>query len=158
MLHPKRSVLNISILLTAIITFVILTHGTVASAQTGSARTVAVLPFEMHAPSSMAYLQDGLRDMLASRLAANGGAKILEQSKVDAMLAKPGKALSQEEAVELVRQLGVDYLVTGSLTSLGGSMSIDAKVFSSSGSPRPLSFYASAAQESEVIGAVNPEA
>ena len=37
-----------------------------AMADNGPAKTVAVLPFAMHAPSSMAYMQDGLRDMLAS--------------------------------------------------------------------------------------------
>ena len=119
-----------------------------------AAKSVAVLPFEMHAPSSLAYLQDGLRDMLASRLAANGGAKIMEQSKVDALLQEPGKVLQQKEAVELARQLGVDYVVTGSLTSLGGAMSLDAKVFSRDDVP-PSTFYASASQENEVIGAVN---
>jgi hypothetical protein len=102
----------------------------------------------------MAYLQDGLRDMLASRLAANGGAKILEHGKVDALLLEPGKVLQQKEAVELARQLGVDYVVTGSLTSLGGSMSLDAKVFSQE-EVSPLNFYATAAEEKEVIGAIN---
>jgi TolB-like protein len=125
-----------------------------AAAENNPAKTVAVLPFEMHAPSSMAYLQDGLRDMLASRLSANGGAKILEHSKVDALLVEPGKVLQQKEAVEMARQLGVDYVVTGSLTSLGGSMSLDAKVFSQE-EVAPLSFYASATEEKEVIGAIN---
>ena len=119
-----------------------------------AAQTVAVLPFAMHAPSSLAYLQDGLRDMLASRLAANGGAKILESSRIDAVLKEPGKELQQKEAVELAHQLGVDYVVTGSLTSLGGSMSLDAKVFSRD-NVAPLTFYASAPQENEVIGAIN---
>jgi TolB-like protein len=119
-----------------------------------AAKTVAVLPFEMHAPSSLAYLQDGLRDMLASRLASNGGAKIVEHGKVEELLKEPGKILQQKEAVELARQLAVDYVVTGSLTSLGGSMSIDAKVFSRD-DVLPLNFYASAPQENEVIGAIN---
>ncbi|MBE9521461.1 MAG: VCBS repeat-containing protein [Proteobacteria bacterium] len=129
-------------------------HATNATAEEKAAKTVAVLPFEMHAPSSMAYMQDGLRDMLASRLAANGGAKIVEHSKVDELLTEPGKVLTQNEAVELARQLAVDYIVTGSLTSLGGSMSLDAKVFSQD-DVQPLSFYASAAQENEVIAAIN---
>ena len=119
-----------------------------------AAQTVAVLPFEMHAPSSLAYLQNGLRDMLASRLAANGGAKIMESSRIDGLLKEPGTVLQQKEAVELARQLAVDYVVTGSLTSLGGSMSLDAKVFSRDDLP-PLTFYASAPQENEVIGAIN---
>jgi TolB-like protein len=126
-----------------------------AAAEDGEGKSVAVLPFEMHAPSSMSYLQDGLRDMLASRLAANGGATIIEQSRVDSLLQEPGKPLGQKEAAALAQKLGADYIVTGSLTSLGGSMSLDAKVFASNDTLAPLSFFASAAQENEVIGAIN---
>ncbi|KPJ99646.1 MAG: hypothetical protein AMJ60_04375 [Desulfobacterales bacterium SG8_35] len=126
-----------------------------AAADEGPAKSVAVMPFEMHAPSSMAYLQDGLRDMLASRLAANGGAVIIEHGRVESLLQEPGKPLQQKDAVELARQLGADYIVTGSLTSLGGSMSLDARVIASDESFEPLNFYAAAAQENEVISAIN---
>ena len=117
MLFSNRSLMKCS-LLTIFIAFLVLMHGPVAAEEGKEAQTVAVLPFEMHAPDSLAYLQDGLRDMLASRLAANGGAKILERAKIDALLKEPGKVLQQKEAVELARELGVDYVVTGSLTSL----------------------------------------
>jgi TolB-like protein len=150
-----RSTLKITYFILLFISLFAFMHGTNASAEEKDLKTVAVLPFAMHAPSTMSYMQDGLRDMLASRLAANGGAIILEQGKVNALLKEPGKTLQRNEAVELAQQLAVDYIVTGSLTSLGGSMSLDAKVFSSKESFEPLSFYASAAQESEVIGAVN---
>ena len=130
-------------------------HISPAVAAEGAARSVAVLPFEMHAPASLAYLQDGLRAMLASRLAANGGAVIIEQGKIDSLLQDPGKPMLQSEAVALARQLGADYIVTGGLTSLGGAMSIDARVIASDESSEPLNFYASAPQENEVIGAIN---
>ena len=97
--------------------------------------TVAVLPFEMHAPSSMAYLQDGLRDMLASRLAANGGAIVIDRNQINALLPEPGAILQDRQALDLGSQLGADYVITGSLTSLGTSMSLDAKVFSENRCP-----------------------
>jgi TolB-like protein len=125
-----------------------------STAEETDIKTVAVLPFEMHAPDSLAYLQDGLRDMLASRLAANGNVTIVDRSRIDGLLQEPGKAIQQKEAVELARQLDADYVVTGSLTSLGGSMSIDAKVFSPD-TEQPATFYASAPQEKEVISAIN---
>ena len=163
MIHSNRSIIKTAVILPIFMALFLFMSGTNASAEEkndkpvaaqADAKTVAVVPFEMHAPSSLAYLQDGLRDMLASRLAANGGAQIMEHGKVDALLKEPGKILQQKEAVELARQLAVDYVVTGSLTSLGGSMSLDAKVFSRD-DVRPLSFYASAPQENEVIGAIN---
>jgi TolB-like protein len=116
---------------------------------------VAVLPFEMHAPGSMAYLQDGLRDMLASRLAANGGARVIDRNRINALLPEPGTILQDQQAVELGSQLGADYVITGSLTSLGTSMSLDAKVLSVSSTFKPISFYASATKEDELINAIN---
>jgi TolB-like protein len=117
--------------------------------------TVAVLPFEMHAPGSMAYLQDGLRDMLASRLAANAGAKVIDRNLINALLPEPGAILQDQQAMELGSQLGADYVITGSLTSLGTSMSLDAKALSVSSTFKPISFYASATKEDELINAIN---
>ncbi len=154
MLHTTRSTLKKITFSLFIIASYIIAYTAIGTAEE-TPKSVAVLPFEMHAPSSMAYLQDGLRDMLASRLAANGGALIMEHSRVDSLLQEPGKPLTQEEAQELARQLGADYIVTGSLTSLGGSMSLDAKVLSGDEAFEPLSFYASAARENEVINAIN---
>jgi len=150
-----RNAVNIFIVLPLLLACFILTPKYDATAAEGSAKTVAVLPFAMHAPGSMAYLQDGLRSMLASRLAANGGADIIAPGKVDALLPEPAKVLQQSEAIELARQLGADFIVTGSLTALGGAMSLDAKVISRDESAQPISFYGAAAQENEVIGAVN---
>jgi TolB-like protein len=84
----------------------------------------------MHTGDNLAYLRDGLRDMLASRLAANAGAVIVEFSKVDAQIREPGTKLQPEAAQALATELGADYVVAGSLTSIGGSVSIDARVFS----------------------------
>ena len=126
-----------------------------AAAQEKPPRSIAVLPFVMHAPSSMAYLQQGLRDMLASRLAANGGAIIVEHSRVDALLPDQGKDMQQQDAVGLAQQLAADYIITGSLTSLGTSMSLDARVFAADETLAPLNFYAAAAEEKDVIGAIN---
>jgi TolB-like protein len=154
MVHTSRSITRIFSLFLLLVALFAATL-TATAAEEGRAKSVAVLPFEMHAPGSMAYLQNGLRDMLASRLAANGGAIIIEHARVDTLLPEPGKVLQQKEAAALAQNLGADYIVTGSLTSLGGSMSLDAIVISSDESRKPQSFYGSAAQENEIIGAVN---
>ena len=74
--------------------------------------TVAVLPFEMHTPGSMAYLQDGLRDMLASRLAANGGAMVIDRQRINGLLPEPGMIQPDLLAMELGSRLGADYVIT----------------------------------------------
>ena len=153
--HSTRTIAKIINIFLLFIACFIIGPAPFADAAEGSAKSVAILPFEMHTPGSMAYLQDGLRNMLATRLAANGGAVIIEHGRVDSLLKEPGKPLQQQEAVELARQLGADYIVTGSLTALGGAMSLDARVLASDEAFEPVNFYASAPQENEVIGAVN---
>jgi TolB-like protein len=155
MTHAPRSIARIFTMLVLFFSLSVATHVAAAATTAKEAKSVAVLPFVMHAPSSMDYLQEGLRDMLASRLAANGGAIIIDKDKVDSLLQKPVKPMPQQEAASLARQLGADYIVTGSLTSLGGSMSLDAKVIAADADAPPLSFFASAAQENEIIGAID---
>ncbi len=155
MVHATRSIAKIFSMLALIFTFSAAAHSAAAATPDQGGKSVAILPFAMHAPSSMDYLQEGLRDMLASRLAANGGAMIVEKNKVDSLLQEPGKPLPQPEAANLARQLDADYIITGSLTSLGGSMSLDAKVISRDAGSPPLTFFASAAQENGVIDAIN---
>jgi TolB-like protein len=150
----KKHIKNISSIFAILTALLILLSGANATAEEKTAKTVAVLPFAMHAPESMAYMQNGLRDMLASRLAANAGVTITENAKIDGLLKEPGRVLQQQEAEELALKLAVDYVVSGSLTSLGGSMSIDAKVFPADRASEPQSFYASAPKENAVIAAI----
>lgn len=93
----------------------------------GENSTITIQPFTVHARSELDYLQNGVRAMLASRLAANSGAAIVKND---------GK-----------------YIVTGSITALGEAISLDARV--SSTESAPLSFYATAASQDEIINAIN---
>ena len=92
--------------------------------------TVALLPFQVHAPKDISYLNSGIQSMLASRLTANAGVRIVKQSA------------------------GADYVLKGSLTSLGGALSIDAVLTAAKGGPSQ-NFYATAPKEDAIIGAVN---
>ena len=121
---------------------------------------VAFLPFTVHAAKDLSYLQEGIRDMLASRLSANAGVVVLDQAQVNRTLADLGvttadKTIPPAELPRLGKNIGADYLVTGSLTSLGGGMSIDAKVVQVGDSSTPQTFYGTAATEDDVIPAIN---
>jgi TolB-like protein len=122
--------------------------------------SVAFLPFTAHAAKDLSYLQEGLRDMLASRLSANAGIVVVDKALVDRTLTDlgattPDKSIPPQDLPRLAKNLGADYLVTGSLTSLGGGMSIDAKVIESGDTATPQNFYSTAATEDDVIPAIN---
>ena len=121
----------------------------------GQSRSVAFLPFEVHADRDLSYLSSGIRDMLASRLAGSVGIRIIDKGMVDSALAGSGKISGVKEFVEFGRRLHSDYVVAGSLTALGGGVSLDAKVYFVSGSAPPENFYVTAAKEDDVIVAID---
>lgn len=124
---------------------------TVGSAQTGR---IAFLPFKANAPQDMSYLTNGIRDMLASRLASEVGLTVIDKAAVDKALASAGTPTQTEAFLKLGKALQADYLVAGSLTSLGTSLSLDAKFFDvAKGEPR--NFYATAKSESEIIQSID---
>lgn len=125
-----------------------------AAAPTSSGR-LGLLPFVAHADRDLSYLTSGLRDMLASRLAAGAGVEIVPRADVDMALA--GKPVPTDPAALrlLGSKLQADYLVTGSLTALAGTISIDSTLYPVSGSAAPRTFYASAPREEEIITAID---
>lgn len=139
------------VLLAALIFAMHLALPAVGAAQTGR---IAFLPFKANAPQDMSYLTSGIRDMLASRLASEIGLTVIDKAVVDKALAGAGTPTQTEAFLKLAKTLQADFLVTGSLTAMGNSLSLDAKVFEvAKGAPR--NFYATAKNESEIIQSID---
>ncbi|MBI5556641.1 MAG: VCBS repeat-containing protein [Deltaproteobacteria bacterium] len=117
--------------------------------------TIAILPFTANAPKDISYLQSGIRNMLASRLAAEAGLGIIEQARVDQQVAAAGELKQQNQLTQLGSALQADYLLSGVLTSIGKSISLDAKLYPINGAKPVETFYASAATEDDIISAVD---
>ncbi len=96
-----------------------------------AAETIHIKPFAVHAQKDISFLKDAMRNMMASRLAANANLLVVE-----------------EEAK-------ADYLLEGAITAIGNTLSINAKIISRHGSQAPATYYASAANENEIITAVD---
>ncbi len=116
-------------------------------------KSIAIVPFQVHASKDLSYLKNGIRDMLASRLATGGGVKIISKSAMDQVLTG-AEMITLAQFAQIGKTLGADYLVSGSFTSLGGGASLDAKVFDTK-SKESLDFYATAPKEDDVIMAIN---
>ncbi|MDH5298934.1 MAG: VCBS repeat-containing protein, partial [Desulfobulbaceae bacterium] len=50
-------------------------------------KKIAILPFEVLAANDLAYLKEGVRVMLASRLAGGAGVAVVDRAAVDQALA-----------------------------------------------------------------------
>jgi len=117
---------------------------------------VAILPFTMHAPNDLAYLQDGIRDMLASRLAWQGKIQVLDRAVVNQAFQGAKADISLSDAQRIGRTLKADHVLFGSLTALGQSISIDAKMapVAAEGS-EPIALYAQTKSLDDVIPKIN---
>lgn len=90
---------------------------------------VAILPLQMNAGEDIEYIDRAVRDMITSRISYGTDVAVLEQSVVNDVLNKvgPGK-LTKKRVQEIGSTLGVDYVVFGSITKIGNSLSIDISV------------------------------
>ncbi len=101
---------------------------------------IAILPFSMHAPADLNYLQDGIRDMLASRLAQQGKVQVIDKTSTQQAIRGTKGDLSAGEAASIGKSLGADYVLFGSLTAIGQNVSIDAKMTPLDQKAEPMTF------------------
>ena len=89
-------------------------------------KKVAILPFNMNAERDLTFLQEGIMDMLASRLAWKGEVELREKGIVKKKVAQFQGPINKEKAILIGKALEMDYVIIGSLTVFGESVSIDA--------------------------------
>ena len=90
---------------------------------------ILILPFNINASSEFAYLQEGIYDMLVSRIAAVPDAEIIERDTVMQSLQTHTGPITAGTAASLGESLYADYVVYGSLTLFGESISTDAHLY-----------------------------
>ena len=116
---------------------------------------VAVLPFAIHSDKDYSFLQEGIVQMLTSRLSDPGKVTVIDpiatESAVSAAQGLSGDALARQVG----KEIGADLAIHGSLTILGDSVSIDAKTIDISGSRQPMTFFKQTQGLGNVIGQIN---
>jgi len=92
-------------------------------------KRVAVLPFSVHSSEDINYVRDGIWDMLISRLSTDASINVTAKQKVTNILDESGKKeLTVADVYGLGKKLDLDYVVWGSITKIGNSISLDAKL------------------------------
>jgi TolB-like protein len=128
---------------------------TAAGSAAETAKKVAILPFEINAPKDLSYLREGIMDMLASRISWEGKVEVIEEQLVKEALSGREVTLNEAAAREVGTTLGADYVLFGSLTVFGDSVSIDAKMVALREERPPVSVYAQTKGMGEVIPRIN---
>ena len=145
-----------TILLTSlVITVISLVLVSFPAASEESVKKVAVLPFTMNTDRDLTFLQKGIMDMLNSRLAWKDKVQPIEYQTVKKEVAQFEGALDKLKALKIGRELKADYVVMGSLTVFGESVSIDARILDVSKGEELVTAFNQSKGMDDVIPTVN---
>ncbi|OPY18228.1 FG-GAP-like repeat-containing protein [Syntrophus aciditrophicus] len=118
--------------------------------------TVAVLPFTVHSADNIDYVKQGISDMLTSRIAVEGKISVASKDLVqEAIKGRTTRDLTPEEMNALGKKLNVDYIVSGSITKIGNSLSIDGKLMDLAAARSTVGIFAQTQGLDEVIPKIN---
>jgi TolB-like protein len=115
-------------------------------------KRIALLPFKINSDKDLSFLKDGIFDMLTSRLSKEDQVEVLGRAQVEEAIqsAAPSGVINESAARSIGTRLNADFVLFGSLTVLGNSVSIDAKMLDVSGSKPTMTFF----DQSQDLGAV----
>jgi len=118
--------------------------------------TVTVLPFALHSAENIEYVRQGIGDMLISRISASDKLEVTRRETVQDVLKKFGsKDLNLLDVQNIGRQLKSDYVVWGSITKIGSSISIDGKLVDIAGGKSDVGIFSQSQTLDEVIPKIN---
>ena len=120
-------------------------------------KRIALLPFKINAEKDMSFLQNGIFDMLTSRLSKEGEVVVISRQEVESAANAVGGlgAVNESLARKIGSQLNADYTLFGSLTVFGNSISIDAKMVDVTGNTPTTSFFDQSQDLGGVITKIN---
>ena len=129
----------------------------IGSPQSATAKVnrVAIVPFQINAEKDLSFLRDGIVDMLTSRLYLEDKVAVLSREETAKVLETVSPPINESKARKIGSRLGVDYVLFGSLTVFGNSVSIDAKMVDVSGSSPPFTFFNQSQGMDQVIPNIN---
>ena len=93
-------------------------------------KRIALLPFKINAEKDMTFLQNGIFDMLTTRLAKEGEVDVISRQEAENAVKAAGNPdpVTESAARSIGAGLNADYTLFGSVTVFGNSISLDAKM------------------------------
>jgi len=116
--------------------FIILITGFNLSPAFAKMYRVAIIPFKINAEKDMTFLKDGVIDMLSSRLSSGENVEVIGRQETEEVVKTIEGILNEVKAREVGVKLEADYVLFGSLTIFGDSVSIDSKMVDVAGNSR----------------------
>jgi TolB-like protein len=90
---------------------------------------IAVLPLKVNATGDVDYLKRAIVDMLSSRIGSSQAVELVKTNAIRDALDEMGlEDITDDVAEEVGERVGADYVLYGSLSIIGDSLSLDAKL------------------------------
>lgn len=116
--------------------------------------TIAVLPFTIHASEDFSYLQQGVVNMLHTRLAWPDKVHVVPGRQIQEVLPRLNGTDKNQALGQLAERTGSDLVLDGSITKLAGSFSIDVMVHDIE-NKRYMAFFEQSKDSDELIEKVS---
>ncbi|MDO8720963.1 MAG: VCBS repeat-containing protein [Syntrophales bacterium] len=137
-----------------ILIFFFLSTGTIAWSKEKT--IVSVLPFSVHSAENIEYVQQGIWDMLNSRVSANDNIEVTTKDTVLANLKEADKKeLTADDVYGLGKKMNADFVVWGSITKIGNNVSIDGKLVDISSYKSSVGIFTQSQGLDEIIPKIN---
>ena len=118
--------------------------------------TLAILPFSVSSAENIDYVQQGIWDMLASRLSLASKIEVINKDIVLANLKESAKKeLTLADVYGLGKKMNVDFVVWGSITKIGNNVSIDGKLVDVGTYKSPVGIFVQSQGLDEIIPKIN---
>ncbi len=117
---------------------------------------VLILPFNIHSEKDMSFLREGIADMLSTRLTIEGeSVPFSKDAAREAVKDLSEVSVTEQTAVSLGEKLKADYVLYGSLTVFGDSISTDARFYDLREKKAAVTFHETGKNNSDVISHID---
>jgi TolB-like protein len=119
-------------------------------------KMIAVFPFTIHSADNIDYVKQGIWDMLSSRISATDRIGVVSKDMtLTALKETSGKDMTLADVYGLGKKMNVDYVVWGSITKIGNSLSIDGKLVDIAAYKSTVSVFTQSQGMDDVIPKIN---
>ena len=115
---------------------------------------VAIFPIVLRGHPELAYLREGLIDLLAARIDGVGGLRVIDPNAVLG-LTEGTTNLAPAEAADLARRLGATYFVLGDAVEIAGRLQLSAALYAVARPSAALAKTVSEGEASDVFRLAN---
>jgi len=117
---------------------------------------ITVLPFTLNSSENIEYVRQGIMDMLITRTSVSNKIDVTAKDVIQEELKKSNiKEIALPDVYNIGKKLKSDYVVWGSITKIGNSISVDGKLVDINTARSDVGFFTQSPNLDEVIPKIN---